>query len=62
MTLQMYQFFKVKTNKQMVQKKSDDVTKAKFVKSWGWLEYPENKMKSPLTKNQPASANRPFAQ
>ena len=41
MTLQMYQFFNVKTNKQMVQKKSDDVTKAKFVKSWGWLEYPE---------------------
>ena len=41
MTLQTYQFFKDKTNKQMVQKKSDDVTKAKFVKSWGWLEYPE---------------------
>jgi len=40
MTLQMYQFFKVKTNKQMVQKKTDDVTKVKFVKSWGWLEYP----------------------
>ena len=33
--------FNVKTNKQMVQKKSDDVTKAKFFKSWGWLEYPE---------------------
>ena len=43
MTLQMYQFFNVKTNKQMVQKKSDDVTKAKFVKSWGWLEYPERR-------------------
>ena len=41
MTLQMYQFFNVKPNKQMVQKKSDDVTKAKFVKSWAWLEYPE---------------------
>jgi len=44
-------------NINIIEERSDDVTKTKFVKFWDWLAYQEQDEKCPLSKNQPVGAN-----
>ena len=40
----------------VIEKRSERITKSKFVKLWDWLEYPEQDKKCSLAKNQPVGA------